>query len=179
MKKRSLPLSKVFGHLEPGPLVMITTSEYGKPNVMTLAWTIVMDWKPLIGIVMGQEDYSFHILKKTKQCVINIPTVDIAKKVIGCGSTTGKRTDKFAKFGIATSPAKKVDAPLIDECYVNIECKVIDTTLVNRYNFFVLEGVKAWIDPSVKDPKTMHHRGFGNFAISGKIVKLPFRVPKH
>ncbi len=179
MKKRSLPLSRVFGLLEPGPVVMITTSLNGKPNIMTLAWHIVMDFEGHIGIVMGSEDYSFGILRKTKECVINIPTVEIARQMVGCGTTIGSRTDKFRKFGLTPVAAEKVKPPLIGECYASIECKVVDTRMVSKYNFFVLKAVKAWVTPSVKNPKTLHHRGNGVFVIPGKILKIPFRVPPH
>jgi flavin reductase (DIM6/NTAB) family NADH-FMN oxidoreductase RutF len=64
---------------------------------------------------------------------------------------------------------------MIAECYANLECKVIDSRLVNSYNFFILEVIKAWIDPSVKIPKTIHHRGKGNFMIAGDTIRLPSR----
>jgi len=81
--------------------------------------------------------------------------------------------DKFQKFGLTPSAAAYVQAPLIDECYANLECKVIDTTLVNKYGIFILEVVKAWIDRSQKQPKTIHHQGKGVFAVDGEIIKLP------
>jgi len=65
---------------------------------------------------------------------------------------------------------------LIDECYANLECRVIDTRLVNRYDFFVLEVLKAWIDPACKDPRTLHHRGRGIFMMAGETIKLPSKM---
>ena len=70
-------------------------------------------------------------------------------------------------------PAATVDAPLIAECYANLECTVADTRLMNRYNFFVLEVKKAWIDPACKAPRTLHHRGRGAFMVAGETIKLP------
>ncbi|MBS1243110.1 MAG: flavin reductase-like, FMN-binding, partial [Nitrospirae bacterium] len=64
----------------------------------------------------------------------------------------------------------------IDECYANLECRVVDASMVNKYNFFVLEVLKAWIDPSKKDPRTIHHRGKGMFMIGGKTIKLPSKM---
>jgi len=61
---------------------------------------------------------------------------------------------------------------LIADCLANLECKVTDTRLVNKYNLFILEVLKAWIDPAQKNPKTIHHRGYGTFAVDGEIIKL-------
>jgi len=96
-------------------------------------------------------------------CVINIPTVELAEKVVGCGNTSGRKTDKFKVFGLTQAVASRVKAPLIDECYVNLECKVVDETMVTKYNLFIFEVLKAWIDPARKDPRTIHHRGRGAF----------------
>jgi len=99
------------------------------------------------GLRVSNRNYTFGILKATKECAINIPTVKLAAKVVGCGNTSGAKTDKFAVFGLTPVAAQRVQAPLIDECYANLECKVVDTRMVNKYCFFVLEVVKAWIDP--------------------------------
>jgi flavin reductase (DIM6/NTAB) family NADH-FMN oxidoreductase RutF len=64
----------------------------------------------------------------------------------------------------------------VAECFANLECKVADTRFVNKYNLFVLEVVKAWIDPSQKDPKTIHHHGYGKFAVDGEMIKLKSRM---
>lgn len=93
-------------------------------------------------------------------------------KVVGCGNTSGRRVDKFAVFGLTPVPASLVAAPLIAECYANLVCKVADTKMVKDYNFFVLEVVKAWIDPSKKDPRTLHHRGRGSFMVAGPTIRL-------
>ena len=80
--------------------------------------------------------------------------------------------DKFAAFGLTPVPASKIAAPLVAECYANLECKVIDASMVNKYCFFVLEVVKAWIDPAKKRPWTIHHLGRGVFAVDGRTIKL-------
>lgn len=68
------------------------------------------------------------------------------------------------------------EPPLIAECYANLECRVADTRMVNKYNFFVLEVVKAWFDPSVKNPRTLHHHGRGVFMVAGETIRLPSRM---
>ena len=177
MKKKSLALSEVYRLLEPGPVVLVSTSDRGKSNIMTMSWHTMVEFvPPLIACVISNADYTFDILKKTKECVINIPTVEIAKKVIRCGSTTGKKIDKFKTIQLTSLPAKQVKAPLIDECFANLECKVVDTKMTNKYNLFILQVVKAWIDPSIKSPRTIHHRGKGVFMVAGETFKMPFRV---
>jgi flavin reductase (DIM6/NTAB) family NADH-FMN oxidoreductase RutF len=81
--------------------------------------------------------------------------------------------DKFKTFSLTPMAASVVKAPLIAECYANLECKVIDGKLVAKYNFFVLEVVKAWIDPRQKHPRTIHHQGEGVFMVAGRTIKLP------
>lgn len=177
MAKRPLPLSKVYGLLEPGPVVLLTTAQHGRANVMTLSWQTMMDFvPPLVGCVVSGRDFSFGALKATRQCVLNIPTAELAAKVVGCGNTSGRSRDKFAAFGLTPLPAAVVAAPLIAECYANLECRVVDTRMVNRYNFFVLEVLKAWIEPACKEPRTLHHRGRGLFMVAGETIKLPSKM---
>jgi len=177
MSKRTYPLSKVYGLLETGPVVLLTTFRKGKANVMTMSWHTMMEFEPpLVGCVVSNRDFSFDALKATRVCVLNIPTAEMAAQVVGCGNTSGRRVDKFSAFGLTPVPASLVAAPLIAECYANLECRVVDTRLVNRYNFFVLEVCKAWIDPACKDPHTLHHRGRGIFMVAGEMIKLPSKM---
>lgn len=153
-KKKSYPLSKVYGLLEPGPVVLVTTANKNAANIMTMSWQTMLDFEPpLFACVISNRNYSFDILRATRECVINIPTVELAKQVVGCGNTSGKKIDKFTAFGLTAVPASIVKAPLIAECYANLECKVVDSRVVNKYNLFIMEVLKAWIDPSQKDPR--------------------------
>ena len=177
MKKKSFPLSKVYTLLEPGPVVLVSTARKGKTNIMTMSWFTPMEFEPpLIGCVLSGRNYSFDALVATRECVINIPSAELAKQVVGVGNCHGRKTDKFAKFGLTPLPARQVQAPLVGECFANLECKGADTRLVNKYNFFVLEVVQAWIDPAQKNARTLHHRGRGVFAIDSEIIKLPSKM---
>ena len=174
MAKKSFPLSRVYRLLEPGPVVLLTTAENGRPNVMTMSWHTMMEFEPpLVGCVISDRNHSFGVLKATRECVINIPTVELAAQVVGCGNTSGRKQDKFKTFGLTPAAAACVKAPLIDECYAALECKVADTKLVAKYCFFIIEVLQAWIDTSTKDPRTIHHRGRGAFMVAGKTIKLP------
>jgi flavin reductase (DIM6/NTAB) family NADH-FMN oxidoreductase RutF len=173
MKKRAYLLGKVYGLLEPGPVVLVTTARKGRANIMTMSWHTMMEFEPpLIGCVISGRNASFDAVRATKACVINIPTQELAKQVVGIGNCSGLGVDKFAKFGLTAVAATAVQAPLIAECYASLECRVADTRLVNRYNFFVLEVVQAWVDTRVKQPQTLHHRGNGVFAVAGETIKL-------
>ena len=175
--KKSFPLSKVYGLLEPGPVVMVTTASKGRANIMTMSWHMMIDFEPpIVGCVISDRNYTFDILKATRECVINIPTVELAEKVVGCGNTSGRRIDKFKTFGLTQSPPSCIKAPLIDECYANLECKAVDRKMVVKYNLFILEVLKAWIDPTSKDPRTIHHRGRGAFMVAGETFKLPSKM---
>ena len=177
MKKKSFPLANVYTLLEPGPVVLITTSRNGVPNIMSHSWHTMMEFEPpLVGCVISGRNYSFDALKATKECVINIPTVELAKQVVTTGNCSGRKVDKFARSGLTPVGASLVEAPLIAECYANLECRVADTRLVNSYSFFILEVIKAWVDPAVKNPQTLHHRGKGTFMIAGDTIKLPSRM---
>jgi len=177
MVKRSLPLSQVYRLLEPGPVVMVTTARKGRANIMTMSWHTMIEFEPpLVGCVISDRNHTFGILKATKECVINIPTVELAAKVVGCGNTSGRAVDKFKTFHLTPATAARVKAPLIGECYANLECKVVDTRMVAKYCLFILEVLKAWIDPARKQPRTIHHRGRGEFMVAGKTIKLPSKM---
>jgi flavin reductase (DIM6/NTAB) family NADH-FMN oxidoreductase RutF len=158
-------------------VVLLTTSHKGAVNVMTMSWHTMLEFEPpLVGCVVSENDFSFAALIATRQCALNIPTVELAAQVVGCGNTSGAQVDKFTRFGLTQAPASLIAAPLISEFYANLECRVVDMRLKNRYNFFVLEVVKAWIAPSVKAPRTLHHRGYGLFMVAGETLKLTSRM---
>ena len=177
MTKKDYPLGKVYGLLEPGPVVLLTTFFRGKSNVMTMSWHTMIDFEPpIIACVISNQDHSFEMLKKSKECVLNIPTVNLAKQVVACGNTSGRDIDKFKKFNLTTHPASTVKAPLIEECYASLECKVINSRLSKQYNLFFLEVQKAWVTPLKKYPLTLHHFGNGRFMVAGKVIKLPSKM---
>jgi flavin reductase (DIM6/NTAB) family NADH-FMN oxidoreductase RutF len=177
MTKKSFPLPNVYRLLEPGPVVLVTTAHNGKTNIMTQSWHTMMEFEPpLVGCVISGRNHSFDALVATKECVLNIPAANLAKQVVGIGNCSGKKVDKFKKFKLTPLPASLVAPPLIAECYANLECRVADSRMVNKYNFFVLEVVKAWIDPAMKNPRTLHHQGKGVFMVGGETIKLPSKM---
>jgi flavin reductase (DIM6/NTAB) family NADH-FMN oxidoreductase RutF len=175
--KKNFPVQNIRRFLEPGPVVLVSSAWKGKNNIMTMGWHTVMEFSPsLIGCVISSENHSFNMIKKSKECVINIPTQDMAKKVVGIGNCTGSEIDKFDKFKLTAIPSSKVNAPLIQECYANFECQIFDTQLVKKYNFFIFQVIKAHVAISPKYPSTLHFRGDGVFMLSGRSIKLPSKV---
>jgi flavin reductase (DIM6/NTAB) family NADH-FMN oxidoreductase RutF len=172
-RKRRFPLSRAYQLLEPGPVLLLTTAYGGRRNVMTMSWHCMLEFEPpLVGCVVSDRDHSYGLLRMTRDCVLNIPTAELAAQVVGCGNTSGERVDKFQRFGLTPRPASKVGAPLIDECFASLECRLADTAMASKYGLFVLEVVAAWVDPEVKEPRTLHHRGYGRFMIGGETIRL-------
>jgi flavin reductase (DIM6/NTAB) family NADH-FMN oxidoreductase RutF len=174
---RDLPLAKVYQLLEPGPVVLLATARKGRANLMAMSWHMMVEFEPpLVACVVSGNDYSFAALRATRQCVIAVPGFELASKVVKIGNCSGRAVDKFARFGLTALPAEQVAAPLVAECFANLECRIADSGMVNKYNLFVLEVLKAWIDPARKNAKTIHHRGYGTFAVDGPIVKIASRM---
>jgi flavin reductase (DIM6/NTAB) family NADH-FMN oxidoreductase RutF len=169
--------SKAYLLLESGPILMVTTAFDGKPNIMTMGFHMMIQHAPpLIGCVIGPWDHSYRALRETGECVLAVPTVDLAKKLVDIGNCSGKEVDKFASFKLTAKEAAIVEAPLIGECLANIECRVADDALVDKYNLFVLEAVALWIDRGRKERRTLHHRGDGIFGVDGRTIDLRERM---
>ncbi len=176
---KEFPLSRVFQLIEPGPVVLVTTVNKGRANIMTMSWHMMIEFEPaLIGCVVSPANYSFRALRATKECVIAIPTVDLATTVVEIGNCSGKDVDKFDAFGLTPLPAGNVAPPLVAECLYNIECRVADAGKVKKYGLFILEGVKAWTDAKRKERRTFHANGDGTFVVDGRTINLKKKMVK-
>lgn len=176
---RNYPLHKICRLIEPGPIVLLSTFYRGKPNIMTMGFHMMVQHDPpLLGAVIGPWDFSFKAIKTTRECVIAVPGADLAQKVVDIGNCSGEDVDKFTMFNLTSRKAEKVKAPLIEQCLANIECRVIDTRMVNKYNLFILEVVNAWTNTSRKERRMLHHQGNGTFAVDGRTIDLRKRMVK-
>ncbi|HEX7007453.1 MAG TPA: flavin reductase family protein [Alphaproteobacteria bacterium] len=174
---KPLPLAEVYRLIEPGPVALVTTARKGRANVMTMSWHMMVEFEPpLVACVVSEANYSFAALDATGECVIALPARKLAPKVVKVGNSSGRDVDKFATFGLTPLKAARVKAPLIAECFANLECRVTDRRLVKAYNLLILEVVKAWIDPRQKNPKTIHHHGYGRFVADGRAFTLKSRM---
>jgi flavin reductase (DIM6/NTAB) family NADH-FMN oxidoreductase RutF len=170
-RKRSYPLGEIRQHLETGPVVLVSSAWGAETNIMTMGWHLMMEFTPaLFGCIISSANTSFAMLRKSKQCVINIPTLDLIDKVVGIGNCSGAEIDKFTAFGLTPVKADKVAAPLIQECYANFECRLADASRISRYGLFVWEVVAAHVATNLKNPRTLHYRGQGQFMTAGPTV---------
>jgi flavin reductase (DIM6/NTAB) family NADH-FMN oxidoreductase RutF len=165
---KPFPLNKAFTFLEPGPVILVTTAAADKPNIMTLSWTMVLDFTPRFAFMTGPWNYSCKALVKNKECVIAVPAADMIKTVVSIGACSGADVDKFKKFHLTPLEAKFVGAPLIQECCANIECRVVD--YVKKHGIFILDAVAAWVDGRRAEKRLFHALGDGRFVVDGKKV---------
>jgi flavin reductase (DIM6/NTAB) family NADH-FMN oxidoreductase RutF len=169
--------SKAYRLLEAGPIVLVTTAQDDKSNIMTMGFHMMIQHAPpLIGCIIGPWDHSHAALVATRECVIAIPTVDLAKKVVDIGNCSGDSVDKFKQFKLTAEKASCVQAPLIRECLANIECRIADDSLADAYNLFVLEAVAIRYDDKRKERRTLHHNGDGTFTVDGRTINLRERM---
>lgn len=175
---KDLPLSKIYQFIEPGPVtLLITQAAAMKPDIMAMTWHMMMGFEPpLIGCIVARDNHSFAALYETRQCVIAVPPASMARTVTAVGNCTGADTDKFGTYEIATLPGTYVQPPLLTDAIVNLECTVKDTQMVDIYDFFVLECIKAWENPALDQAPTLHHHGYGAFTMDGERIKLKSRM---
>ncbi|GGE51321.1 flavin reductase [Agaricicola taiwanensis] len=170
--KRDFPLSEIREHLEPGPIVLVSSALEGRQNIMVMGWHMMLGFVPArLACYIWSENHSFEMIRRSRECVINVPTVDLAEKVVAIGNSSGRHKDKFAEFGLTPEKAAKVSAPLIKECYASFECRLDDDHMVEDSNLFFWEVVKAHVDRSVQ-ARTMHYRGQGTFMIAGEELDM-------
>jgi flavin reductase (DIM6/NTAB) family NADH-FMN oxidoreductase RutF len=171
VKKQDFPVSGIRRYLEPGPIVLVSSAWKGRSDIMTMGWHTVMEFTPsLVGCIISSANHSHRMIRDGGECVINLPTTKLVDEVVGIGNTSGDEIDKFEHFGLTKVEAAKVGAPLIGECHANFECRLHDDSLVQKYDFFIFEVVKAHIAASPRHPETLHYTGDGIFMVSGKII---------
>ena len=166
--KKAFPVANVRRFLEPGPIVLVSSHYRGQSNIMTMGWHMILEFEPsLVGCYIWTENHSFDMVRKSRECVINIPTVDMARTVVDIGNCSGREIDKFAKFKLTPSFGDVVGAPSIRECFASFECRLVDSRLIRKYSLFVLEVIRARVATAPRYPRTIHYRGDGVFMISG------------
>lgn len=171
-KTADFPVGQARRFLEPGPVLLVSSAWKGQRDIMTLSWHTVMEFSPsLVGCVISSANHSFELIRGSGECVLNLPTVDLIDTVARIGNCSGADLDKFETFGLTAGPADVVAAPLIEECHAAFECRLHDDALVERYNFFIFEIVKARAAVRPVHPKTLHYMGDGTFMVAGDILE--------
>jgi flavin reductase (DIM6/NTAB) family NADH-FMN oxidoreductase RutF len=179
--KKTIPLEKAHLLINHGPIAMITCFDGKKGNIMTVAWTTPINSEPpLVGVVIGEQAYSYSVIKKTREFAVNIPSAKLLRKAVQCGNSSGKEVDKFRKFGLTELLGEKIKAPLIKECIAHLECRVYSMHKFADATLFVGRVQLALVEEGLFDTylrvdkvkgRTLHHLGGSNFAVPGKILK--------
>jgi flavin reductase (DIM6/NTAB) family NADH-FMN oxidoreductase RutF len=169
--KQPFPVDRIRRFLEPGPVVLVSSRSAGRDNIMTMGWHMVMEFSPaLVGCVISSANHSYEMIRRSGECVINLPTARLTDIVVRIGNCSGAEVDKFAAFGLTAETIAGVAAPAIRECHASFACRLHDDALVERYNFFVFEVVAAQAAARPKHPETLHYTGDGVFMVAGKVI---------
>ena len=163
-------IRKAFTYLESGAVLLVTTNDGTKDNVMTISWQMVMDFTPHIAISTGEWNESFETILKTKECALCIPSFDMIEKVVGIGVIHGSECDKYDRFGLGKAKAAKVKAPIITDCLAAVECKLED--YIEHHGLLVLKGIQLWENPEKSDRRVIHANGDGTFYADGEFRNL-------
>lgn len=145
--------------LNPVPVVLITSkNKAGKTNVFTVGWTGTINTKPpMLYISIRPERLSYEYIKESMEFVVNLPSSDLVKKVDYCGVRSGKKNDKITEMGFTLKESHNVSVPYIDECPVNIECKVKDIIALGTHDMFIAEVVASHVNEDLLDEKGKIH----------------------
>ena len=155
MKKQHWPGGAMLG---PVPPALVSCGTMEKPNALTIGWTGILNTiPPKTYISVRPERYSYNLIKESGEFVINLPTEKIVKAVDYCGCRTGAKEDKLAKCGLTVTKGVKVDAPMVDQSPVNLECKVTDIVHLGSHDMFVADIVGVNVDESLLDEKGKLH----------------------
>ncbi len=169
-------IRRAFTYLESGAVLLVTSNNGSKDNVMTISWQMVMDFSPHIAISTGGWNESFETILNTKECCICIPTFDMLDKVVGVGTIHGSQCDKFEHFSLAKRKASKVKAPIIKDCLAAIECRLED--YVEEHGLFIFKGIQLWENQEKEERRLIHANGDGTFFADGEFRNMRDRMSK-
>ncbi|MFW9807726.1 MAG: flavin reductase family protein [Candidatus Thorarchaeota archaeon] len=138
----------------PCPVVLLSVAGEEKPNIITLSWVAnVCSSPPTIVAGIRPERYSYNLVKAAGEFVLNIPSTEQFEGTEFAGTKSGREYDKFAEGGFTSEPASKVNAPMIKECPINIECKTAQIIPLGAHDLFVAEVLAVHVDESLLDEK--------------------------
>jgi len=172
MEKVEVRLSSSYRLLHPRLVVLVScVDEVGKANVITLAWSMPVSIKPpIVAISIAPKRYSHQLIEKTKEFVVNVPTMDIVRETLFCGRRSGKTYDKFKETRLTPLPAKMVQPPIIKECVAHLECKLHQQITIGDHTLFIGRVLTAYADDGVfdnkfdlKKVKPIYHMGGDDF----------------
>ena len=184
MAKVEVSTEFVSGLLAPHSIVLVTTVDAkGKPNIITLGWTMPTSRDPpLVAISVGTRRYSHGLIEDSKEFVVNVPPEGLVQEAHFCGTRSGRTVDKFVRSGLTSLPSVRVKPPRIKECIAHLECKLVQKLRTGDHTIFVGEVVSASVDEELFDfdrgftnPekfKPLLHLGGSFYTIAGETVDL-------
>ena len=172
----------------PIPAAMVSCGTMEKSNIITVAWTGVINTNPaMVYISVRPERYSHKIIEKSKEFVINLTSEELAFATDWCGVKSGKDVDKFEKMNLTKEKANFVSCPMIEEAPVSIECKVKEIKKLGSHDMFIAEVLAVNADEKYFDKKgafdiskcnLIAYANGGYYALGKKIGKFGFSVQK-
>jgi flavin reductase (DIM6/NTAB) family NADH-FMN oxidoreductase RutF len=172
MAKRALSTKRMARLINHGPTVIVSSRHGTRTNLITLAWTspVSID-PPMVAVAIAPGRYSHGLISRSKEYVINVPGSGLLDAVWYCGTRSGKSEDKFEGAGLTAVTACAVAAPLVDECFGHLECRVVKTTTTGDHTLFIGEVVAASVESEAfgehlhlaRPFHTLHHLGGPRF----------------
>lgn len=140
--------------LSPVPAVLVTCGSGEEANIITIAWTgIVNSQPPMTYVSVRKERHSHHLIEESGEFVINLTTADMARAVDYCGVRSGRDMNKFEQAGLSAVPAELVSCPMIAESPVSLECRVVERKEYPSHDMFLAEIVRIHVEETLFDPK--------------------------
>ena len=174
--------------LAPVPPVMVSCGDMERSNIITVAWTGILNTiPPKTYISVRPSRYSYELIKERGEFVINLSTADLIRTVDSCGVYTGRKVDKFKKYSLTKTEAFEVSAPLIGECPLSLECRVTDIVPLGSHDMFIADIVAVDVDETLLDKDGKLHLDRANlaayahgeyFELGKKIGSFGFSVKK-
>ncbi|MBR6033449.1 MAG: flavin reductase family protein [Clostridia bacterium] len=174
--------------LYPIPAVMISCGDMKKSNIITVAWTGIINTDPaLVSVSIRKERYSYNIIKETKEFVINLTNKDLVKQTDWCGVKTGAKVDKFKETKLTKEKAEHVKCPMIKESPVSVECEVIEQKDLGSHTMFIAKVLAIHADEKFFDEKgafdiqkchLIAYANGGYYELGKKLGKFGFSVQK-
>ena len=178
--KKEIELKRAKWLVEPGCVVMVTSGNMERPNVMTFSWqTPVNTADPcLILLVISHVRYSYELIKQNSELVINVPGAELLEQTHYVGVVSGRDIDKFKESGLTPVPAKIVQPPLIEECPGHLECRVVDIFKMQTHDLLICEVLRALAEEDLFDGQwipekihTLHYLRANNYGLMQKTVQ--------
>ena len=143
-----------FVALRPVPTVLVSCGRSDQANIITIAWTgILCSNPPHLGIGVQPSRHSHGLIRETGEFVVNVPGEGLLDEVEYCGFVSGRDSDKFARQRLTPAPGSKVQTPIIEECPINIECRLVETLTLGSHHLFVGEVVAVHLSEELLDER--------------------------